>query len=158
MKIFTKIIPRLIVSLTLDERKRGRLKVATGSGEYVGIQIERGQILRDETWLSANDNTLLCVLAKNESVSSAYIDDPTLFARACYHLGNRHVPLQIGDSFLRYQSDYVLDDMLNGLGITVEQQLAPFEPEDGAYSSGANHAHGHSHTHQHDIRNGHHHG
>jgi urease accessory protein len=72
-------------------------------------------------------------------------------------LGNRHVPLQITDSFLRYQHDHVLDEMVKGLGLNVETESAPFQPEPGAYSSGQSsghssaHSHGHSHTHGHSL-------
>ena len=81
----------------------------------------------------------------HENVSTAAIEDATLFARACYHLGNRHVPLQIGTGFLRFQEDYVLDDMLHGLGVHVQHEQAPFEPENGAYAPGTGHGHSHAH-------------
>ena len=78
-------------------------------------------------------------------MSSAHIQDPVLFARACYHLGNRHVPLQIGDDWLRYLHDHVLDDMLRGLGISPHHERATFEPEAGAYGGGHHH-HDHEHA------------
>ena len=62
-------------------------------------------------------------------------DDPQLLARAAYHLGNRHVPLQIANGLLRYQHDHVLDEMLRGLNLDVQIEQAPFEPEPGAYGS-----------------------
>jgi urease accessory protein len=85
-----------------------------------------------------------------------------LFARACYHLGNRHVPLQVGHGWLRYQNDYVLDDMLRQLGLDVKHEQAPFEPENGAYGEHGGHSHGHSHgdddhSHSHSHDHGHHH-
>jgi len=83
------------VQLNFDDRKRGRLKVTTGTGNLAGIQIERGQILRDGTWLSNEDGHFLEVVASPEAVSTAFVKDSMLFAKACYHLGNRHVPLQI---------------------------------------------------------------
>ena len=64
-------------------------------------------------------------------------------ARACYHLGNRHVALQIGEGWVRYQHDHVFDAMVTGLGLNVIVEQAPFEPEAGAYSQG--HAHHHDH-------------
>ena len=60
-------------------------------------------------------------------------DDPKALARAAYHLGNRHVPVQVGDGWLRYLADHVLDDMLRGLGLEPKSEQAPFEPESGAY-------------------------
>ncbi|NVK39371.1 MAG: urease accessory protein UreE [Gammaproteobacteria bacterium] len=163
MKIFTKIFEGDLpngaasetISLSFDERKRGRLKITTDNGNDAGIQIERGQVLRHGTVLTNDAGELLTVLASNEAVSTAQVQDATLFARGCYHLGNRHVPLQIGEGFLRFQEDYVLDDMLRGLGIHVTHEQAPFEPENGAYAPGTGHSHGHSHSHDDDD---HHHG
>jgi urease accessory protein len=67
-------------------------------------------------------------------------DAPTL-TRAAYHLGNRHVPLQVGDGWLRLEQDHVLKDMLLGLNVTVQELQAPFEPEAGAYGGGHRHHH-----------------
>jgi urease accessory protein len=168
MKIFTHVLETELpkdassetISLSFDDRKRGRLKIITDSGSDAGIQIERGQVLRHGTVLSNTEGEYLTVLASNEKVSTAVVDNKTLFARGCYHLGNRHVPLQIGENFLRFQEDYVLDDMLHGLGIHVKHEDAPFEPENGAYASGEGHSHnhgGHGHSHDHGT-DGHHHG
>lgn len=158
MKIFTRIISEqyqsnniqpLHIELSFDDRKRARFKGVSLCGKNIGIQIARGCVIRDDTWLESSDGSLLRVLAAHESVSSAYIDDPNLFARASYHLGNRHVSLQIEKNFLRYQSDYVLDAMLNQLGIKVVQETAIFEPENGAYFSDSGHHNSHSHSHSH---------
>jgi len=165
MKIFTKVLETDLpsgaqsetISLSFDERKRGRLKITTDNGNDAGIQIERGQVLRHGTVLTNSEGDYLTILASNESVSTAKVEDATLFARGCYHLGNRHVPLQIGEGFLRFQEDYVLDDMLHGLGIHVQHEQAPFEPENGAYAPGTGHSHGHSHDHDDDHHHGHHH-
>ena len=182
MKIFTQITDTdavmdltqaETVELSFDDRKRGRLKITTQTGAEAGIQIERGQVLRDGTILTNEQGDLLQIKALPEQVSTARVKDPTLFARGCYHLGNRHVPLQIGEGFLRYQEDYVLDDMLHGLGIHVTHEQATFEPENGAYAPGTghhhhhgddvhghshDHGHSHSHTHSHDQAHGHSHG
>ena len=92
--------------------------------------------------LASVDGTIVVVRAAAEPVSEVRCDDPLLLARACYHLGNRHVPLQIEPGFVRYQHDHVLDEMLQGLGLSVAVCQAPFEPEPGAYGG-----HGHSHSH-----------
>jgi urease accessory protein len=155
MKVFTQVLTEPLVdgvscdsiSLSFDERKRGRLKITTDAGEQAGIQIERGQVLRNATVLSNEAGDCLRIHASDEHVSTAYMQDATLFARGCYHLGNRHVPLQVGVGFLRFQTDYVLDDMLRGLGINVIHETAPFEPENGAYAPGTGRSHGHSHDH-----------
>jgi len=141
------------VALTYDDRKRGRLKIKTLNGVQAGIQIERGQVMRHNSIIVSENGDILKVSAAPEVVSSAYIQDATLFARACYHLGNRHVSLQVGEGFLRFQKDYVLDDMLHGLGIHVVHEEAEFEPENGAYAKGSAHSHSHnhddSHSHEH---------
>jgi urease accessory protein len=82
------------------------------------------------------------VRAAPETLSVADCRDPLLLARACYHLGNRHVPVCIRAERLSYPHDPVLDAMLRGLGLAVRVELGPFEPEPGAYASGAGHAHG----------------
>ncbi|GHD25595.1 urease accessory protein UreE [Parahalioglobus pacificus] len=166
MKIFTRIENQLAagitafesVDLSYDDRKRGRLILTCRSGKTAGIQITRGQVLRHGTWLTNDNDEWLQVNAADEAVSTANVSDPTLFARACYHLGNRHVSLQIGTGFLRYQKDYVLDDMLRGLGIEVVHTPAVFEPESGAYAKGHSHSHTDDHEHRHGQSTGHHHG
>ncbi|MEH6346061.1 MAG: urease accessory protein UreE [Bermanella sp.] len=143
------------VALTFDDRKRGRLKFKTLSGIDAGIQIERGQVMRHNSILVSDNGDVLKVTAAPEVVSSAYIKDATLFARACYHLGNRHVSLQVGVGFLRFQKDYVLDDMLHGLGVHVVHEEAEFEPENGAYAKGSAHSHDHAHSHDQDDSHSH---
>ena len=148
------------ICLPFDERKRGRLKTVTASGEDVGIFVERGEVMRDGTLLKAESGDFFKVVAADEEVTTASTADAHLFARACYHLGNRHVPLQVGEGWLRYQNDYVLDDMLRQLGLEVKHEQAPFEPENGAYGEHSHGGHGHSHgghSHDHDDE-GHHHG
>ena len=131
------------ISLPFDERKRGRLKTVTDAGEDVGIFIERGDVMRDGTLMLCDSGNVYRIIAADESVSTAHCDDPLLFAKACYHLGNRHVPLQVGEGWCRYQSDYVLDEMLEKLGLSVKQEKAPFEPENGAYGEHSHHHHSH---------------
>jgi urease accessory protein len=88
---------------------------------------------------------IIQIRAAEESVSTATAPDQLTLQRACYHLGNRHVPLQISDSWIRYLKDHVLDDMVVLLGLTITHEQAPFEPEVGAY----HHSHQHS-DHHHD--------
>lgn len=136
--------------LPFGERSRSRLRAVLDNGEEAGLFLERGSILRGGDRLLADDGRVVEVQAAPESVSTVHTADPLVMARACYHLGNRHVPLQIGANWLRYQHDHVLDDMLRGFGLTVTIELAPFEPEGGAYVSQAHAgAHSHSHTHSH---------
>lgn len=144
----------LKVKLPFDERKKSRLKTESTCGTQLGFMLPRGHILRSGTKLEAEDGTLVEVLASPEEVSTVKADDPVALAKAAYHLGNRHVSLQIGGGWLRYQHDHVLDEMVQGFGLTVVVESAPFEPEDGAYAQGGHshsggHSHGHSHSHSH---------
>ncbi|NIF25076.1 urease accessory protein UreE [Pantoea sp. Tr-811] len=139
------------VTLDVDSRIKSRLRVTLDDGRDAGLMLERGHLLRGgELLADASGEQVVRVLAAAETVSTVRCDDPHLLARAAYHLGNRHVPLQIDPGLLRYQHDHVLDDMLRGLGLVVDTEQAPFEPEAGAYQS-APHGHGHgSHSHGHD--------
>ncbi|EKT4454291.1 urease accessory protein UreE [Pseudomonas putida] len=138
------------VTLDVDSRIKSRLRVTLDDGREAGLMLERGHLLRGGELLADAEGTqLIRVLAAPEAVSTVRCTDPHLLARAAYHLGNRHVPLQIEPGLLRFQHDHVLDDMLRGLGLTVEAEQAPFEPEAGAYQS-APHGHSHSHAHGHD--------
>ena len=137
------------VTLTVDSRIKSRLRVTLDDGRDAGLMLERGHLLRGgELLADAAGGQVIRVLAAPEAVSTVRCSDPHLLARAAYHLGNRHVPLQIEPGLLRYQHDHVLDDMLRGLGLTVAAEQAPFEPEAGAYQS-APHSHSHSHAHDH---------
>ncbi|MEO8410807.1 MAG: urease accessory protein UreE, partial [Propionivibrio sp.] len=135
------------VALAYDERKRSRLKVTLTSGEEAGIFLERGDDLHDgDRLLSEDGQTVVEILAAPEQLIEAVADTPLLFARAAYHLGNRHVPVQIlpepRGGRLRFQTDHVLAEMVRGLGCSVNDTEAPFQPESGAYGA---HAGGHHH-------------
>ncbi|KEI69486.1 urease accessory protein UreE [Endozoicomonas elysicola] len=142
--------------LPFDERKRGRLKAVTVNGQDAGIFIDRGEVMRDGTLLQAETGEVIRITAANEAVTTARCGDPLTFARACYHLGNRHVPLQIDDNWLRYQIDHVLDEMVRLLGLELDHEQAPFEPENGAYAKGHSHHHSHDHGHGHENHEHHH--
>jgi urease accessory protein len=142
---------QLQLVLPFDLRSRSRFRARLVSGEEVGVQLTRGQILRGGDKLQAEDGRVVEVHAAPESVSTLRSKDARLLARAAYHLGNRHVALQLGDGWLRYGHDHVLDDMVRGLGAEIAVELAPFEPEAGAYQGGHQHAAPHEHTpHEHD--------
>ncbi len=137
------------LTLPLEKRIRSRLRVTLDDGTEAGIFLERGQVLHDGDLLGSSEGLIVQVRAAAEPVSEVRCSDPLLLARACYHLGNRHMPLQIADGLLRYQHDHVLDDMLRGLGLEPALVEAPFEPEPGAYGGSAQ-GHGHAHAHSHD--------
>ena len=132
------------VALPFAERQRSRLRVALAAGGAAGIKLPRGTLLRDGQWLRSSEaDRWLKVQAASEAVSVVRSDDPEQLARAAYHLGNRHVWVQIGAGWLRYLTDPVLDQMLAQLGFRVTRSEAPFEPEAGAYSG--EHAPAHAH-------------
>jgi urease accessory protein len=119
--------------LPFDLRSRSRFRTRLAGGEEVGIMLQRGQVLRGGDLLLADDGRVVEVGAAHESVTTLKTVDARGLARAAYHLGNRHVALQVGDGWLRYRHDHVLDDMARGLGLQVTVEEAPFEPEPGAY-------------------------
>lgn len=135
------------VALVYDERKRSRLKLKLSSGAEAGIFLERGEHLCGGDKLMAEDDSAVVeILAAPELLNEAIALAPLLFARAAYHLGNRHVAVQIvaepGGGRLRFQADHVLAEMVRGLGCAVSETTAPFEPESGAYSGQHHHADG----------------
>ena len=140
-----------IAPLTLEQRVRSRQRVRLDDGREAGILLPRGETMKDGDLLSTEEGGLTVrIVAKPECVSVAACDDPVLLARACYHLGNRHVALQIEPGRLCWLHDHVLDALVRGLGLDVTVQEAPFEPEPGAYGGQVHSpAHAHSHTHQH---------
>ncbi|XSG86574.1 MAG: urease accessory protein UreE [Methylohalobius sp. ZOD2] len=133
-------VPGDTITLSYQMRQKSRLLVRTEGGFEAGIFLPRGTVLRDGDLLAAEDGRTIRIRAALEPVSVARSGDPWLFARACYHLGNRHVALQIGAGELRYLADHVLDDMVRGLGVPVELMRLNFEPEGGAYPT---HPHAH---------------
>jgi len=135
----------LTLTLPYELRQKSRLRANLDNGAEIGLLLPRGTVLRGGDCLRSETGEVILVRAAEETVSSVTESNPTLFARACYHLGNRHVPLQIGEGWLRYLHDHVLDDMLRGLGLQVDCERAPFEPEAGAYGGGHHHHHDHEH-------------
>jgi urease accessory protein len=129
------------LTLTLDQRRRSRLRVELDDGRPAGILLPRGTVLRDGDCLESEDGMAVRVVAAVERLSEAETADPLRLARACYHLGNRHVALQIEPGRVRYPHDPVLDDLARGLGLRVRTVDAPFDPEPGAYG-GQGHGHG----------------
>lgn len=120
-------------------RQKSRQRVTLASGREAGLKLVRGSILRDGEYLVASDQTVVKVIASPQLVYQVVADTPFNLMRAAYHLGNRHVPLQIGDGWLRLEEDYVLKEMLLGLGMSVTEKMSPFEPEAGAYGGGHRH-------------------
>jgi len=129
---------KVTLTLPFELRQKSRLRVSLDDGREAAVILPRGRVLRSGDCLRAEDGTVIRIQAAEESVSTASSADPLLLARVCYHLGNRHVALQVGPGWCRYLHDHVLDEMVIGLGMNVREEQAPFEPESGAY--------GHAHT------------
>jgi urease accessory protein len=146
-RIETPEQPEVTLTLPFELRVKSRMPVQLDNGENVGLMLPRGTQLRDGDLLRDESGRVIRVCAAPEIVSTARSRDPLLLARACYHLGNRHVALQIETAWVRYATDHVLDDMLCELGLEVVNEIAPFEPEGGAYGGGHGHAHNHDYVH-----------
>jgi len=155
------------VTLPFVLRQKSRLRADLDGGGEVAIYLSRGHVMRQGDLLLADDGSVVEVRAADETVSTVTASDALQLLRGAYHLGNRHVPLQVSDGFVRYQHDHVLDDMVRELGLSVKVEQAPFEPEGGAYGGGHSHGDGddgddghdgeHGHDHGHDHGHGHHH-
>ena len=139
------------LTLPFELRQRSRLVAESDAGRQIVLQLPRGGVLRHGALLRVSDGSVLEIRAAKESLSAVESSNPVELLRAAYHLGNRHVALQIEPRGLRYLHDHVLDDMLIGLGLAPRALHAPFEPEHGAYGHGAPHpTHGpHDHDHDH---------
>ena len=125
--------------LPFDLRMRSRLRTRLASGEEAVVKTERGAVLRGGEFLQSEDGRKVCVVAAPEKVIHVTCADQFGLTRAAYHLGNRHVAVEIGDGYLRIAADHVLGEMLLGLGAKLRELEAPFEPESGAYGGGHSH-------------------
>jgi urease accessory protein len=142
------------LQLPFESRQKTRLRAKLDSGEEVALMLPRGEVLRGGDLVAASDGRVIEVIACAEKLLHVECPRPDDLARAAYHLGNRHVPVQVGDGYLRLAADHVLEKMLAGLGAKVTHIEAPFEPEAGAYA----HAHDEPHEHHdHHDHHGHHH-
>jgi len=136
------------LTLPFELRQKSRLVTTLGSGRQILLRLPRGSVLRHGALLLTNEGRVVEVRAAKEILSVVSSDVLEDLARAAYHLGNRHVPLQIGNGSLAYLHDHVFDDMLRGLGLSPRVVEAPFEPEHGAYGHGTVHHH-QQHEHEH---------
>ncbi len=121
------------VQLDYRVRQKSRFRTFTVSGCELAVQLPRGTVLNDGDNLRAIDGTTIRVVATAERLSRVDCPNGAELARAAYHLGNRHVALEVGAGFVAYQADHVLDAMLQQLGFRVGAVVMPFEPEPGAY-------------------------
>jgi urease accessory protein len=133
--------------LPFELREKSRLHARLVSGEEVAVFTVRGTVLRNGDLLRGDDGRVIRIVAAKEATYRVECNTPRGLLRCAFHLGNRHTQAQVGGDthagFLRIRKDAVLKDMLEGLGATVTEEDAPFEPESGAY--GGHHHHGDHH-------------
>jgi urease accessory protein len=132
--------PTIRAHLTFAARSKSRMLVHLDNGEQGALVVERGRVLRGGERVRLEDGRYVEIVAVDESLLEASSSDPLLIAKAAYHLGNRHVAVQLVPGRLRFLADHVLSDMVAGLGLTVVALQAPFEPEGGAYGHHGAHA------------------
>jgi urease accessory protein len=153
------------IELDWDVRQKSRFDAADSSGRQLGVFLPRGAVVRGGDVLVAEDGSLVRVLAAPQPVlvvkHCAEHGSPFDLMRAAYHLGNRHVQLELQADHLKLEPDHVLADMLRHMHLIVSETRAPFEPEGGAYAAGG-HGHGHhghgDHGHEHHDHDHDHHG
>jgi urease accessory protein len=139
-----RLEPKGRLELTFDARQKSRLRTHLVSGEEAALVLPRGEVLRGGDLVVASDGRVVEVIAAAERVLHVECASATELARCAYHLGNRHVPVEVGEGFLRLAEDHVLEKMLAGLGAKLSHITAPFEPEAGAYrgnAAGGHHDH-----------------
>jgi urease accessory protein len=141
------------VELDWDVRQKSRFDATDSNGRALGVFLPRGTLVRGGDVLVLEDGSLVRVQAAPQEVlritACAQHGSPFDLTRAAYHLGNRHVPIELQPDHLKIEPDHVLADMLRAMHMTVVTVQEAFEPEGGAYSSHG-HAQGHGHSHSHD--------
>jgi len=134
------------VVLDFDYRHRRRIALTSAGGVEFLLNLTQPADLRDGDGLLLSNGKTIAVVAAGEMLMEISCADPRHLARIAWHLGNRHLPTEIGDNVLRIRTDHVIGEMAVGLGARVEAINAPFNPEGGAYADTASHApHAHGH-------------
>ncbi len=141
------------VALDWDQRSKSRFDAQDSQGRHLGVFLPRGSVVRGGDVLVAEDGSLVHVQAAPQPVlvvrACAQHGSAFDLARAAYHLGNRHVALELQPDHLKLEPDHVLAEMLRAQHLTVAEELAAFEPEGGAYGAGGGHGHAHDHAQDH---------
>ena len=152
------------VSLDWDVRQKSRFQVEDSAGRVLSVFLQRGHVVRGGDVLVADDGSLVRVEAAPQTLlritACTEHGSPFDLTRAAYHLGNRHVPIELKPDHLKIEPDSVLAEMLRSMHLIVNTVEEAFEPEGGAYGShhgGSGHSHGDDHGHSHGHENGHHH-
>jgi urease accessory protein len=160
------------VELDWDLRQKSRFEANDSAGRQIGVFLPRGSVVRGGDVLIAEDGSLVRVIAAPQAVmlitQGGEHGAGFELMRAAYHLGNRHVPIEIRAEHLKIEPDHVLGEMLRSMHLTVVETMETFEPEGGAYSShdahghakgghehGHDHVHDHGHDHEHEHGHGH---
>ncbi len=142
------------IELDWDVRQKSRFDAIDSEGRALGVFLPRGTVVRGGDVLVAEDGSMVRVIAAPQPVlvitPCSDHGSPFDLVRAAYHLGNRHVPIELKPDHLKIEPDHVLAAMLRSMHLTVKEADAAFEPEGGAYGPQAGHAHGHDeHGHDH---------
>ncbi|WP_341887572.1 urease accessory protein UreE [Variovorax sp. YR752] len=141
------------VELDWDVRQKSRFDATDSQGRALGVFLPRGTVVRGGDVLVAEDGSLLRVLAAPQPVlrvtHCGEHGTPFDLLRAAYHLGNRHVQLELKPDHLKLEPDHVLAELLRQMHLIVSEVTEAFEPESGAYAASASHDHGHAHGHSH---------
>lgn len=138
------------VLIDFDRRHRRRIQLVTEGGEALLLDLPQAVRLRDGDGLVLDDGRIVRVEARAEALLDIHAHDAAGLVRIAWHLGNRHLPVQLLGSHIRIRADHVIAEMVRGLGGHVLEMDAPFDPEAGAYAGG--------HRHDHDDEDGHSHG
>jgi urease accessory protein len=141
------------ITLDWDTRQKSRFDATDNTGRSLGVFLPRGTVVRGGDVLVAEDGSLVRVDAAPQTVlritACSEHGSPFDLTRAAYHLGNRHVPIELKPDHLKIEPDHVLADMLRAMHMTVVEVSEPFEPENGAYGDHGASSHGHGHSHEH---------
>ncbi|MCC7271947.1 MAG: urease accessory protein UreE [Alphaproteobacteria bacterium] len=142
------------VVLDFEDRFRRRVRLQAASGLLFLLDLPAATVLHDGDGLALADGGVVRVVARPERLVAVSAPSPGALARLAWHIGNRHLPAEIGQDRILIRDDHVIVDMLRGLGATVAAVEAPFNPEGGAYGQHNHdpahpHAHGHGHGHHH---------
>jgi urease accessory protein len=132
-RVASSLAEDVTLTLPYSIRQKYRFRATLDNGVEIGVMLSREGVLRGGDCLRSDDGMIIKICAENELLSIIESNSSIQLMRACYHLGNRHVALQIGDGWIRYQYDHVLDDMICQLKLSVRHALTPFEPDSGAY-------------------------
>ena len=153
------------LQLDWDVRQKSRFEATDSQGRALGVFLPRGTVVRGGDVLVAEDGSMVRVIAAPQPVlvitHCPEHGTPFDLMRAAYHLGNRHVPIELQPDHLKIEPDHVLADLLRSMHLIVREDKAAFEPEGGAYGNAGAHAHGghghahHDHDHGHEAKHGH---